>query len=185
MNEIKRRMKMMEDKQHAKEIIKQFDGVIVNLENGIAKTREKAKEALLRNDMNSFRMFGRSMKYYQNMKVSIETIKSPKSLGRDDKEYTVVFDGTAREAAGLYPRNVNVHAALSLAGIGFDRTHSRIISDPSVNTNEHVICVKGEGIDWTIHVTAFAAGAVSGKYVPYSACGSLDRILGSGNVSFV
>jgi hypothetical protein len=75
MNEIKRRMKMMEDKQHAKEIIKQFDGVIVNLENGIAKTREKAKEALLRNDMNSFRMFGRSMKYYQNMKVSIETIK--------------------------------------------------------------------------------------------------------------
>ena len=91
----------------------------------------------------------------------------------------------AREAAGLYPRNVNVHAALSLAGIGFDRTHSRIISDPSVNTNEHVIRVKGEGIDWTIHVTAFAAGAVSGKYVPYSACGSLDRILGSGNVSFV
>ena len=128
--------------------------------------------------------------------VSIETIKNPKSLGRDDKEYTVVFgrddkeytvvfDGTAREAAGLYPRNVNVHAALSLAGIGFDRTHSRIISDPSVNTNEHVIRVKGEGIDWTIHVTAFAAGAVSGKYVPYSACGSLDRILGSGNVSFV
>ena len=97
----------------------------------------------------------------------------------------MVFDGTAREATGLYPRNVNVHAALSLAGIGFDRTHSRIISDPSVNTNEHVIRVKGEGIDWTIHVTAFAAGAVSGKYVPFSACGSLDRILGSGNVSFV
>lgn len=117
--------------------------------------------------------------------VSIETIKNPKSLGRDDKEYTVVFDGSAREAAALYPRNVNVHAALSLAGIGFDKTHSRIISDPSVNTNEHIIHVKGDGIDWTIHVTAFAAGAVSGKYVPYSACGSLDRILGGGNMQFV
>ena len=117
--------------------------------------------------------------------VSIETIKNPKSLGRTDTEYTVVFDGTAREATGLYPRNVNVHAALSLAGIGFDRTKSRIISDPSVDTNEHVIRIKGEGIDWTIHVTAFAAGAVSGKYVPFSACGSLDRILGSGSVSFV
>ena len=96
--------------------------------------------------------------------VSIETIKNPKSLGRDDKEYTVVFDGTAREATGLYPRNVNVHAALSLAGIGFDRTHSRIISDPSVNTNEHVIRVKGEGIDWTIRVISpatFAEGATS------------------------
>ena len=117
--------------------------------------------------------------------VSVETIKNPKSLGRTDTEYTVVFDGTAREATGLYPRNVNVHAALALAGIGFDRTKSRIISDPSVNTNEHVIRIKGEGIDWTIHVTAFAAGAVSGKYVPFSASGSIDRILGGSSVSFV
>lgn len=117
--------------------------------------------------------------------VSIETIKHPKSLERDDKEYTIVFDGSAREATGLYPRNVNVHAALALAGIGFDKTHSRIISDPAVNTNEHIIRVKGEGIDWTIHVTAFSAGAVSGAYVPSSACGSLDRILGGGTVAFV
>ncbi|MCR5491305.1 MAG: hypothetical protein K6F32_04160 [Bacilli bacterium] len=76
MNELKRKMKMMEEKQEAKEIIKQFDSVIVKLDNGIAQCREKAKEALLkRNDMNSFKMFGRSMKYYTNMKNSIETIK--------------------------------------------------------------------------------------------------------------
>ena len=76
MNDIKRRMKMMEEKQQAKDIIKQFDSVIVNLDNGIAKCREKAKEALVkRNDMNGFRMFGRSLKYYQNMKNSIEAIK--------------------------------------------------------------------------------------------------------------
>ena len=77
MNEIKRRMKMMEEKAQAKEIIKQFDSVITNLDNGIAKCREKAKDALVnRNDMNSFRMFGRSMKYYNNMKTSIEIVKS-------------------------------------------------------------------------------------------------------------
>jgi len=76
MNDIKRRMKMMEEKAQAKEIIKQFDSVITNLDNGIAKCREKAKEALInRNDMNSFKMFGRSLKYYNNMKTSIETIK--------------------------------------------------------------------------------------------------------------
>ncbi len=76
MNDIKRRMKMMEEKQQAKDIIKQFDSVIVNLDNGIAKCREKAKEALVkRNDMAGFKMFGRSMKYYQNMKNSIEAIK--------------------------------------------------------------------------------------------------------------
>ncbi len=77
MNEIKRRMKMMEEKAQAKEIIKQFDSVINNLDNGIAKCREKAKDALVnRNDMNSFRMFGRSMKYYNNMKTSIEIVKA-------------------------------------------------------------------------------------------------------------
>ena len=76
MNDIKRRMKMMEEKQQAKDIIKQFDSVIINLDNGIAKCREKAKEALVkRNDMAGFKMFGRSMKYYQNMKNSIEAIK--------------------------------------------------------------------------------------------------------------
>ena len=76
MNEIKRRMKMMEEKQQAKDIVKQFDSVIANLDNGIEKCREKAKEALVqRNDMNGFRLFARSMKYYQNMKNSIESIK--------------------------------------------------------------------------------------------------------------
>ena len=76
MNEIKRRMKMMEEKQQAKDIIKQFDSVILNLDNGIAKCRDKAREALVqRNDMNGFRMFARSMKYYQSMKNNIEQIK--------------------------------------------------------------------------------------------------------------
>lgn len=75
-NQLKRRMKMMEEKQAAKDMIKQFDSIIVNLDNGINKCREKAKEALInRNDMNAFRMFGRSMKYYTNMKNSIESIK--------------------------------------------------------------------------------------------------------------
>lgn len=118
-------------------------------------------------------------------KVSIETIKNPASLGRTDTVRTVLFEGSAYEATGLYPRNVNVHAAVALAGIGFEKTRSKIISDPDVTTNEHIIHLEGEGIDFTIHVTSFAAGAVSGKYVPYSACGSLDRVLGSAEVRFV
>ncbi len=117
--------------------------------------------------------------------ISIETIKNPKSLGRDDTEKTVVYEGSARGAAAAYPRNVNVHAAVALAGLGFDKTKSKITSDPSVNTNEHVIHITGAGIDFTIHVKSFAAGAVSGKYVPYSACGSLDRILAGNGVAFV
>ena len=117
--------------------------------------------------------------------VNIETIKNPASLGREDKELTVLYEGPTREATKLYPRNVNVHAAVALAGIGFDRTRSKITADPSVNTNTHVIHLVGAGIDFTICVSSFSEGGVSGKYVPLSACGSLDRVLGGAGFRFV
>lgn len=108
--------------------------------------------------------------------VSVVTTKNPKSLGREDTQRTVVYEGPTRGACKAYPRNVNVHASIALAGIGLDRTHSVIISDPSVSTNAHRISLKGDGIDITMDVSSYAAGAVSGQYTPYSACGSLDRI---------
>ena len=117
--------------------------------------------------------------------VTIETIKSPASLGRNDTEYTVLYDGPTRKATELYPRNVNVHAAIALAGIGFDKTHSRIIADPSVSTNTHLIHLLGKGIDFTIRVSSFSEGGVTGKYTPLSACGSLDRVLGGTGFQFV
>src|SRR5262249_4997048 len=48
-----------------------------------------------------------------------------------------VFSGTAREAAAGFPANVNVVAALSLAGIGPDRTIIEIWADPGVTRNCH------------------------------------------------
>lgn len=117
--------------------------------------------------------------------VTVETIKNPASFGRDDKELTVLFEGPTLEAVKLYPRNVNVHAAVALAGIGFERTRSKMTADPSVHTNSHLIHLKGKGIDFTIHVSSFSDGGVSGKYVPLSACGSLDRVLGGSGIKFV
>lgn len=117
--------------------------------------------------------------------VSVETIKNPKSLGRDDTERTVLYEGPTRKATELFPRNVNVHAAVALAGIGFDRTKSKITSDPDTDTNTHVISLAGQGIDFTIRVSSFSEGGVSGKYVPLSACGSLDRVLGGAGLKFV
>ncbi|MDO4269077.1 MAG: DUF108 domain-containing protein [Eubacteriales bacterium] len=110
--------------------------------------------------------------------VIVETVKSPKSLGRTDTSRVVVYEGPTRQVCSLYPRNVNVHAAIALAGIGFDRTQSRIISDPAVSTNAHTIRLKGEEMDITLNISSYAAGAVTGAYTPYSACGSLDRICG-------
>ena len=52
-------------------------------------------------------------------------------LGRRAQEPKLVFAGTAREAAAGFPANVNVAAALSLAGIGPDRTTTEIWADPA------------------------------------------------------
>lgn len=111
--------------------------------------------------------------------VSIVTTKNPASLSRTDTVRTVVCDGTTREACKAYPRNVNVHASIALAGLGFDKTRSMIVSDPAVNTNTHHIVVDGEGIHFEFDISSFSTGGVTGKYTPYSACGSLDRVLES------
>lgn len=50
-----------------------------------------------------------------------------------------VFEGTAREAARGFPANLNVAVALSLAGIGPDRTRLEIWADPGVTRNIHTI----------------------------------------------
>jgi aspartate dehydrogenase len=55
-----------------------------------------------------------------------------------------VFSGTAREAARGFPANVNVAAALALAGIGPDRTTIEIWADPGVTRNTHRIEVEAE-----------------------------------------
>jgi aspartate dehydrogenase len=55
-----------------------------------------------------------------------------------------IFAGTAREAAKGFPENVNVVAALSLAGIGADRTTIEIWADPSLQRNVHRVVVDSD-----------------------------------------
>ena len=59
------------------------------------------------------------------------------------KEERVLYDGPARRACIEFPQNVNVAAALSMAGLGFDGTRVRIIADPRVTTNQHTVTLKG------------------------------------------
>lgn len=110
--------------------------------------------------------------------VVVETVKSPKSLGRDDTDRTIIYEGRTKDVCELYPRNVNVHAAIALAGIGFEKTVSRVISDPSVDTNSHTIRIEGDGICSRLEISSLALGGITGQYTTVSACGSLDRILG-------
>jgi aspartate dehydrogenase len=57
---------------------------------------------------------------------------------------TLIFEGSASEACRGFPANVNVVAALSLAGIGPERTRIRIYAVPGLTTNQHRIRVEGE-----------------------------------------
>jgi aspartate dehydrogenase len=59
-------------------------------------------------------------------------------------EETLIFEGSAREACQGFPSNVNVSAALSLAGIGPERTRVRIFVSPAGRFNQHRIDVRGE-----------------------------------------
>ena len=71
---------------------------------------------------------------------------------RDIKEPTRVFSGTARQAAVGFPANLNVVVALSLAGIGPDRTTIEIWADPNLTRNTHRIEVDADSASFAMSI---------------------------------
>jgi aspartate dehydrogenase len=96
--------------------------------------------------------------------VTIETRKPPRGL--EGAPYlmengidvlgvaaaTRVFRGNALDAARGFPANVNVAAALALAGIGPERTRVEIWADPGVSRNTHTIRVEAEAARLTMTI---------------------------------
>ncbi len=103
--------------------------------------------------------------------VTITTTKHPRNLGLGDvilKSPKILFDGSTRQACERFPRNVNVHAALALAGLGFEATRSKIVADPNTDKMGHHIEVRGRGLKWNLTLESFSAGLVTGSYTPES-----------------
>jgi aspartate dehydrogenase len=88
--------------------------------------------------------------------VTMETRKPPQGLAgapwiEEEKidldaitAETLIFEGPATQACRAFPANVNVLAALSLAGIGPEKTRIRIYAVPGLTRNTHRVAVEGE-----------------------------------------
>jgi aspartate dehydrogenase len=114
--------------------------------------------------------------------VTIETRKPPRGL--EGAPYLVkngidvlaiatptrLFRGNAFDAAQGFPANVNVAAALGLAGIGPERTMVEIWADPTVSRNTHTIRVEAAAarLTMTIENVPSEENPRTGKITPLS-----------------
>ncbi|NQE45777.1 putative L-aspartate dehydrogenase [ANME-1 cluster archaeon GoMg2] len=73
-------------------------------------------------------------KYVKEKGIDLSSLQKQETL----------FVGSAKEAVRYFPENVNVAAALSLAGIGPEATRVKIVVDPSAKENVHEIEARGE-----------------------------------------
>jgi aspartate dehydrogenase len=88
-----------------------------------------------------------------------------------------VFSGTAREAAAGFPANVNVAAALSLAGIGPDRTTIEIWADPAVTRNCHTIEVESDSALFSMSIENIPSeNPKTGRITALSALAALRKL---------
>ncbi len=88
-----------------------------------------------------------------------------------------VFSGTARDAAAGFPENVNVVAALALAGIGPDRTTIEIWADPAVARNCHRIEVDADSARFSLAIENIPSeNPKTGRITALSALAALRKL---------
>ena len=121
--------------------------------------------------------------------VRMETRKPPKGLigapyliennidVSDLKEPRRVFSGNARAAAKGFPANVNVAVALSLAGIGPDRTTIDIWADPTVTRNTHRIFLESDSSRLDMKIENIPSeNPRTGRITPLSVLAALRKL---------
>jgi aspartate dehydrogenase len=74
--------------------------------------------------------------------ISVSGLTAPKK----------VFEGNARDAVIGFPANVNVAAALGMAGVGPEHTMIEIWADPALDRNTHTITVDSDSASFTLSI---------------------------------
>lgn len=104
-------------------------------------------------------------KYLEKKKVDLDGIRIP----------TILYSGSALNAAKLFPKNINVSTVLGLSGIGINKTNVRIAVDPNIKNNIHEIYLKGEcGEIYTLLINKPSPG---NSRTSYLACLSAVRTI--------
>jgi aspartate dehydrogenase len=90
-----------------------------------------------------------------------------------------VFAGSAREAARGFPANLNVAAALSLAGVGPDRTQVEIWADPGIHRNMHEIVVESDSASFSMRIENIPSeNPKTGRITALSVIAALRKVAG-------
>jgi aspartate dehydrogenase len=94
------------------------------------------------------------------------------------REPRCVFTGSAREAARGFPANVNVAAALALAGIGPDRTTIEIWADPAIDRNIPRIEVEADAVRLSMQIENVPSieNPKTGRLTPLSVVALLRKL---------
>lgn len=94
-------------------------------------------------------------------------------------EPVTVFEGSALDAVRAFPKNVNISATLSLAGIGAENTRVTIIADPNIDKNTHTVKVAGAFGELTAEVKSNPSeNPKTSLTAPLSAVSLIRRLTG-------
>ena len=92
----------------------------------------------------------------------------------------IIFEGTAQEGSALYPQNVNISAAVAMAGLGLENTKLQIVADPTVDT--HVVEVSATGAFGSFNFTesvAISEHRKTGKIVAMAVAKTVKQLVSS------
>jgi len=82
------------------------------------------------------------IRYVEQLGVDLDALNAARTL----------YAGSAREGVPLFPANVNIAAVLALSGVGFDRTQLKVVADPALVHNTHMIEVHGTTGNFSIRM---------------------------------
>jgi aspartate dehydrogenase len=107
--------------------------------------------------------------YLEQNRISLDALSQP----------IRVFAGTAREGARGFPANVNVAAALGMAGIGPDATSLEIWADPALTRNTHRIEIEADSARFSMTIEGVPSedNARTGKLTPLSVIACLKGLV--------